>query len=182
MYPFIRLLKEILKCRSAPRLGLADAHVSTHVCWPWDLDPWMELNNGRTLTLFDLGRIPFGHRIGLAAAMQANGWRVTVAGASVRYRKRVRPFDRLDMVTRALGWDERFIYIEQSMWRGAECTSHMLLRLAVIDANGIVGPQRVISAMGSHAPSPALPEWVRAWVEADAERPWPPQREGMDPN
>ena len=24
-------------------------------------------------------------------------------------------------------------------------------------------------------PSPALPDWVQAWIAADAMRPWPPQ-------
>lgn len=55
MYPFVRFAKEALKYRNAPKLGLLETHVSYHRCWPWDLDPWIELNNGRTLTLYDLG-------------------------------------------------------------------------------------------------------------------------------
>ena len=62
MYPFIRMAKELLVFRNAPRLALGDTHISHHICWPWDLDVWMELNNGRTLTLYDLGRIPMAHR------------------------------------------------------------------------------------------------------------------------
>ena len=65
MYPLIRFAKELVKFRNAPKLGPLDAHVSTHMCWPWDLDPWIELNNGRTLTLYDLGRIPLAVRTGL---------------------------------------------------------------------------------------------------------------------
>ncbi|NHX27094.1 thioeseterase, partial [Escherichia coli] len=58
MYPFFRMTKERVKHRSAGALQPGDAHLSHHLCWPWDLDIWNELNNGRTLTLFDLGRLP----------------------------------------------------------------------------------------------------------------------------
>ena len=65
MYPVIRMAKEIVKFRNAPALPITGTHVSQHICWPWDIDLWMELNNGRTLTLFDLGRIPLAIRTGL---------------------------------------------------------------------------------------------------------------------
>ena len=50
MYPWFRMAKELWKFRKT-RLGPFETHVSTHRCWPWDIDPFMELNNGRTLTL-----------------------------------------------------------------------------------------------------------------------------------
>lgn len=176
MYPFFRMAKEIWKFRNAPRLGLFDAHVSTHRIWPWDLDPWRELNNGRTLTLFDLGRIPMSVRMGFDRVAKAKGWGITVAGNSTRYRKRVTVFQKLTQVSRVIGWDGRFGYIEQSFWRGEECTSHMLLRYAFTSKAGLVSPSEVIAALAPEAISPALPEWVQAWADADALRPWPPQR------
>jgi acyl-CoA thioesterase FadM len=177
MYPFIRMAKEIWKFRNAPRLGIFDTHVSTHRIWPWDLDPWRELNNGRTLTLFDLGRIPMSVRMGFDRVAKANGWGITVAGNSTRYRKRVTVFQRVTQVSRVIGWDGRFGYIEQSFWRGDECTSHMLLRYAFTSKAGLVSPTEVIAALAPEAISPALPEWVQAWADADALRPWPPQRQ-----
>ncbi|MFC2966973.1 acyl-CoA thioesterase [Acidimangrovimonas pyrenivorans] len=174
MYPVFRLAKELLVFRKAPSLAVLDTHVSHHVCWPWDIDPWLELNNGRTLTLYDLGRLPFARRAGIGRVMKAKRWGMAVAGASVRYRRRVRAFDRVEMHTRALGWDCRFIYMEQSMWRGGDCTSQALLRLAITDAGGIVAPVKLVEALGAAQESPELPRWVRAWIEAEAERPWPP--------
>jgi len=174
VYPVIRLIKERIKFRGRG-LMLADTHVSHHICWPWDLDPWMELNNGRTLSLYDLGRLPMMIRMGLIPALRANGWGMTVAGASVRYRRRVRPFHRVEMRSRLLGWDTRFLYVEQSMWRDGEALNNILVRLAATDQAGILTPQRLIDAAGHDgAQSPALPNWAAAWVEADAKRPWPP--------
>jgi hypothetical protein len=108
MYPYLRLFKEFLKFRRAAPLAPLDTHVSHHLCWPQDIDPWMELNNGRTLTLFDLGRIPMAMRVGLDRVARARGWGLAVAGASVRYRRRVKMFDRIEMRTRLVGWDGRF--------------------------------------------------------------------------
>ena len=175
MYPILRFAKEMLKFRAAPPLDVLDAHVSTHRCWPWDLDPWIELNNGRTLTLYDLGRLPMAMRTGIIDTMRANRWGITVAGNSVRYRRRIRAFDRFTMVSRSLGWDDRFLYMEQSMWRGGECCNHMLLRAAITSDQGMVAPARLMQAIGRDVESPPLPEWVRAWIAADRQRPWPPE-------
>lgn len=175
MYPFIRMAKEMIVSYRQPPLDMGEVHVSHHICWPWDLDIWMELNNGRTLTLYDLGRIPLAKRSGLIGALARNRWGLTMAGASVMYRKRVRMFDRFEVRSRALGWDDKFIYLEQSMWRGETCTSHILYRSAVTDKNGIVAPSRVLDALGTDAVSPPLPDWVTGWIEADKHRPWPPQ-------
>lgn len=108
--------------------------------------------------------------------MKANGWGLAVAGNTTRYRKRVKMFDRLQMHSRVLGWDQRFIYMEQSMWKGGECTSHILIRSALIGAGraGIVDPSALAKACGLPEASPALPDWVTAWIAADALRPWPP--------
>lgn len=174
MYPFLRMAKELAMSRRAPALGPLDTHVSFHRCWPWDIDFWSELNNGRTLTLYDLGRIGLGQRTGLFAVLRRERWGLTVAGSSVRYRSRVRAFQRVKMRTRLIGWDARFLYIEQGMWRGGTCTSHMLLRAAVTDAAGIVASARVTDALGIDPASPPLPDWVEAWIAAEAQRPWPP--------
>lgn len=175
MYPLIRFAKEMLKYRNAPALEPMGVHVSTHMCWPWDIDPWIELNNGRTLTLYDLGRIPLAKRLGLLPALRDNKWGITVAGNSTRYRRRIRMFDKFTMFSRMVGWDSRFFYMEQTMWKKGECCNQMLLRTAVTSANGIVDPARVIEALGHDIQSPPLPGWVQAWIEADNQRPWPPE-------
>jgi len=176
MYPVIRMAKEAALARRLPPLGLLETHVSHHVCWPWDLDVWWELNNGRTLTLYDLGRIPLTIRLGVPPVLRQRGWGMTVAGSTVRYRRRVRAFQRVEMRSRLLGWDARFLYVEQAMWRGGEALNHVLLRQAVTGPAGIVPPAQLVAALGGPAETPDLPAWVGAWIAADANRPWPPMQ------
>lgn len=176
MYPFLRMFKVMALARRQPALGIFDTHVSHLRCWPWDLDPWIELNNGRTLTLYDLGRLPLSRRTGFERLLREKGWGLTVAGSTTRYRRRVTMFMRLTMHSRCVGWDGRFVYMEQSMWNGEECTSHVLIRSAIVSKSGIVPPAEMAVALGVAPESPALPDWVKAWTQAEATRPWPPER------
>lgn len=178
MYPIMRMVKELVKHRNAEPLPLTGTHVSTHRCWPSDIDLWMELNNGRTLTLFDLGRIPLARRIGLIDTLRKNRWGMTMAGASVRYRRRIRTFEKITMRSRAVYWDDKFVYLEQSMWKqNGECANQALYRAAITDQHGIVSPATLMEALPKQEPTPDVPEWVQNWIDADATRPWPPTKD-----
>jgi acyl-CoA thioesterase FadM len=176
MYPVLRMGWEALLARRLPPLRADATHVSSHVCWPWDIDLWMELNNGRTLTLYDLGRIPLVMRTGLLRVLARHRWGLTVAGSAVRYRRRIRPFDRFTMRSRLIGWDHRFLYAEQSMWRGDTCCGQAVFRLAVTAKTGIVAFPQVVEAFEGGLPKMTLPDWVEAWIAAEDMRPWPPAR------
>lgn len=173
MYPVIRMIKALIKGHRQP-VGFLDTMVSEHIAWPWDIDPWKDLNNGRTLTLFDLGRIALAQGCGLNATLRRKRWGIVVAGNTTRYRRRITMFQRFQMRTRLIGWDGRFVYMEQAMWRGDECCNHVLIRGAVTSRKGIVPPAEVAAEMGHTGPSPELPAWVMHWIAADHERPWPP--------
>lgn len=175
MYPFIRLAKELLRNRTRPNLALGEVHVARLHVMPWDIDPFRELNNGRVLTLMDLGRFGSLQRLGIPRLLQENGWYGAVAGSTVRYRRRITVFQKLELRTRIIGWDDRFIYFEQAFWRGAECCVHAVLRIAVTGGRGIVPTQVIAKAFGFPHESPPMPLWVLQWAAAEQSRPWPPE-------
>ena len=179
MFPFFRLVKELfLAGRQPPLAQLTNTHVSHHICWPQDLDVFFELNNGRALTLYDLGRMAMAQRAGLVAVLRREKWGLTMAGSHVRFRRRIHGFELFEVRSRARCWDDKFVYIEQSMWkRNGECASHVLYRAAVTDRNGIVKPPRVLAALGQDMTSPPVPEWIANWIAAEATRPWPPMQD-----
>lgn len=175
MYPYLRLFGELLSNLRVPRLDLGETHVSMFRIWPWDIDPFFELNNGRVLTLMDLGRFGTLQRLGVPQRLKELGWYGTVAGSTVRYRRRITVFQKLELRTRIVGWDERFIYFEQAIWRRSECCAHAMIRVALTEGKGIVPTSKVAAAFGFPADSPEMPTWVLAWAEAETQRPWPPQ-------
>lgn len=174
MYPFLRLGVEALRTRRASKLPVDGVHVSHHTCLPFDLDPWNELNNGRTLTLYDLGRLPLTMRTGLYPAIRAKGWGLTVAGVAMRYRRRVRVFQRVEMRSALIGRDARFLYAHQAMYREGSALSAGVYRMAVAGPEGIVPTDQVLAAMEVPDWRPPLPEWVEHWIASEAARPWPP--------
>jgi acyl-CoA thioesterase FadM len=176
MYPLLRLALAMAGAVRHGPLAPDAVHVSRHVCLPWDLDPFLELNNGRFLTLFDLGRLPLAQRTGIVRGLRRAGLRFTMAGATVRWRRRVRLFDRFEMRSRAVGRDARFFYIEQTMWRQGECLCAALYRVAVAGPAGIVPTAEVVETLGWRGWDPPLPVWVAAWAETENARPWPPPR------
>lgn len=176
MYPYLRYWRAMASAKSAPKLPLFAPHVSRHICWPWDTDPWRELNNGRTLTLYDLGRVPTAYRMGILDLLGEHGYVMAIAGSTIRYRMRVRAFERVEIVSRLIGWDARFFYYEQSMWKADGCTSHVLLRAAVSKpgVKGIVSPAEIVALRWPDQTSPPLPAWVEGWIASENQRPWPP--------
>lgn len=178
MYPYLRMIWDWQRAKTLPKMAVDATHVSHHRCWPQDIDMWMELNNGRTLTIYDLGRIPMAVRMGLMDALKRERWGLTVAGSVVRYRRRILPFEKFEMRSRGLCWDDKFFYVEQSIWKqNGECANHAVYRTAVTSKTGIVNPARVMQAMGHVGPSPEIPEWVQVWLKAETLRPWPPMQD-----
>ena len=48
-------------------------------------------------------------------------------------------------------------------------------------ALGYQSPADVLDALGHPGlAAPPLPGWVRAWIEADAARPWPPMQDPIE--
>lgn len=174
MYPYFRLMTELLRYRKAPPLAITETHVTTLRILPGDIDPWRELNNGRTLTLYDLGRMPFAARSGFARLLREKRWGLTVAGSVMRYRKRLTIFKKIELRSRVMGTDERFLYIEQSMWLpDGTCANAGVIRSAVIANRKMVPMDEVRTALGIED-MPALPDWAAALFAAESARPWPP--------
>ncbi len=180
MYPFARLTYQILKYRKRP-LDPWDTHVSRHIVLPWDLDFMRELNNGLTLTLYDAGRIPFVVRSGVWDAFSTADLSLTIAGSSLRYRKRLTLFQSIEQRTRIAGWDNRFIYFDQTFWTDPEtCAGQGAFRAAVVRKGKMVDIEAVVIPLIDRHEirerRPVLPDWMAAWAEAEALRPWPPER------
>jgi hypothetical protein len=119
--------------------------------------------------------------VGLIGALKRNRWGLAIAGASVRYRRRITMFERIEMRSRLLSWDDKFVYVEQSMWKASgDCANHILLRAAITGRKGIIAPDRAVAEMDQDMTAPPLPDWATAWIAADATRPWPPMQDAQE--
>ncbi|MDA0107087.1 acyl-CoA thioesterase [Vibrio sp. La 4.2.2] len=174
MYPFFRLAKTIIQSKKQPTLSYTQQDEIQFRCHPWDIDLFLELNNGRILTLYDLGRTALSVKCGLMSTLKKERWGLVVAGSSVRYRKRIHMFDKITMKTQCVATDDKWFYLEQSMWVKGEPCSSVLIRAGVTSKQGIVAPLDVVDAAGVSPADNETPQWVQEWVDSEQHRPWPP--------
>ncbi|MCF8347416.1 MAG: thioesterase family protein [Bacteroidales bacterium] len=174
MYPYLRLTRTLLKSRFKSPLKITDVSVLPMRVCIVDIDPFWELNNGRHLTMMDFGRFEMALRLGLLKVVKEKHWGLAVAGSSVRYRHRLKLFQRYDLITQIVGADDKWIYFHQQTLRKGKIHSAALIRTGVTSKNGLVKTSEVMKALNIDIALTALPEWVTAWSEADELRPWNP--------
>lgn len=150
-----------------PKLDLADISMLRFRVWPLDLDWNLHLTNSRYLSLMDLGRVDQILRTGLWRRMRRGGFGVVLGGAAMRFRRPLAPFERFSLTTRLLGWDERWIYMEQVFrgTRGVACVA--VLRAAFVKDKKLVSPAGVLGDEAFKLPSD-LPDWVTQWTDVEA--------------
>jgi len=173
MYPYLRSARVLLAARFGHRLEFDGESVITLRIGLGDIDIFPEVNNGRHLTLMDMGRFDLAARSGFWKTIHREGWGLTVGGASVRFRHRVPPLSKVRLRTRVVGRDDRWFYFHQKIERDSRLCSAALVRAGITSKDGLVPVDRVLEATGRAGWAPELPDWVQAWIDAEGLRPWP---------
>lgn len=139
-------------------------------CWPNDLDLNIHMNNGRYLTIMDLGRIHMMVRAGIVPQMIQKKWQPVISAATIRFRRPLGPFERFTLDTRVIGWDEKWIYIEQRFISAeGRAKAIGMVKSAFTDADGIIPPEKffALAPDGTFSrpvpPSPPIPDYALDW-------------------
>lgn len=164
----VRLIKTLVLALMARRIGLLDRSSVTYRVWPNDLDFNLHMNNGRYLTLMDLGRTDLMIRSGFARVALARRWMPVLAGATIRYRRSLAPFQRFRLDSRLVGWDDRWLYLEQRFetMDGRPAASAMV-RAVFLGGGRTIPTAEVVAAAGIAPQSPVLPPDFAAWIASE---------------
>lgn len=76
----------------------------------------------------------------------------------------MKPFQSFRLNTRLLFWDDRWLYLEQTITTAdgtIACTA--LVKTVFIHSGARVSPAETVAAAGFTAPSPSAPAWVALW-------------------
>ncbi|MEM7303044.1 MAG: acyl-CoA thioesterase [Pseudomonadota bacterium] len=175
MYPFGRLIWQMIIAAQQPKLEAWEEHTSYHYCMPWDVDMFGEMNNGRVLTFTDLGRFPLALRGGLIGVILRKKWQLSMAGATVRWQRRILPFRRYTMKSSAIGCDEKFVYLHHTIWRNEMCHASILYRACARKGRERIPIEEFLAEIRITEEVPALPAWVENWRKCEDTRSWPPE-------
>ena len=125
---------------------------------PNDLDVYGHVNNGRYLTMMDLGRVDMMIRTGLWKLSRKHGWNPLVSRVSIDYKKPLGLMEKFHMRTRIVGWDEKRFFIEQIFENDGTVYARAVVKGLFRGREGSISSEIVLSALGyAGTRSPALP-------------------------
>lgn len=136
---------------------------------PTDLDFNMHMNNGRYFTIMDLGRLDFLLRSGFAKAVHEFKSVPILAASQIRYRFPLNPFQKYTLETQILGWDDKWLFIEQRFIRDRKIAAIALLKACFWNNQNqsTVPTYHVLSNAGWTGESPQLPVYLHDWQRAE---------------
>lgn len=166
----LRLIKIALIALFSRRRKLLDTSVIRLRVWPNDLDLNVHMNNGRYLSLMDLGRVDVMFHSGAFALWFKKGWQPLVAWSCCRHFRPLNLLQRFEIRTRILGWDEKWIYFEQRFTRGQTLHALAVVKALMAGNERLVSTAELFDAAGHvQRQSPPLPAWVLTWLRAERE-------------
>ena len=128
-----------------------------------DLDSNLHMNNGRYFSIADFGRFDLGLRSGLWWPALRRGWQPVAGDADARFSRSLQPFQRYELQSRLLGWDEKWFFSEHRFVRDDRVCALVVVRYVLLSKQGPVPPAKVIALAGHRLESPALPNWLLQW-------------------
>lgn len=158
-----------IRAMRRPRIGLLDESRVRMRVRLTDCDLNLHVNNGRYLSLMDIGRIDLVARAGAMRVFRRQRWNPVAAGATIRFRRELRLGARYDLVTRCVGWHDTWWFFEQRFEReDGSLAARAYAKVTVLDRRGTRVPAaRVVEALGLDPESPELPESLVAWQATD---------------
>lgn len=136
---------------------------------PTDLDILRHMNNGRYLSLFDLGRWDLLIRTGLFDAMKDHGWYAVVSSETVTFRKSLQLWQRFDIESRFIGHDEKAVFMEHRVVIDGEVYARVIVRARMLRrSGGAVSHEELFAAVGQPGGVPDIDDWIHDWSAASA--------------
>lgn len=159
------------RARIEPPFGISRL---TFRVWPTDLDVNRHMNNGRYLTIADLGRTDLLLQTGLWRAVLKEGLLPMLSGSAIRYRRELRPFQSFTLESRIVCWrattfvmEHRFITTSSS---GEVTTAAVALVRGGLYSRRerqFVPAERLVRLVGYEGDSPEFDQDIEAFLSVE---------------
>lgn len=172
---WVRLLWLLLTARRRGHLSLPrESSMLDFRVWPHDLDLSFHLNNGRYLTLMDLGRLDAMVLSGLWREVLRHKWTPIASAITIRFQRELRLFQKFRLDTKLLCWDANLVVMEQIFVidggpRDGQVAARALFKGGLYDRKErkFIEIARLMSLLGVSETSPPATAEVEAFLHAD---------------
>lgn len=122
---------------------------------PFDLDLNFHMNNGRYLTIMDLGRFDLLLKSKTFWPLTGQGYYPVVSSEAIRFRKSLKVFASFDLVTTLEAWDEKDFYISQKFVQRGQVVAEGMIKGRFLQRGrrGSVPNAELFEAIGAAYPS-----------------------------
>lgn len=145
------LLRGIL---ARPRQAPLDVIETPFRVLPTDLDVNLHMNNGRYVTLMDLGRMDYLARTGMMGLWWRKRWAPVVGASFMVYRRPLGAFQRYVLRTRLSSWDEKWLYLVQDFVADGKVVARGYVRGLLRHGRRSVPPQEILDEIGMRIDAP----------------------------
>jgi len=167
---YLRLLWLLWRLRGVERRGLLEESRLCFRVLPNDCDINLHMNNGRYLSFMDLGRMHLTAQAGLLREAWSRRWMPVLAAAEIAFIRSLEPFDRFELVTRLLSWDDKYVYLEQCFERDGELCAHAYVKGLFLGRGGRVPNADLVKLAGHEGGPPPMPESLQRWADFTASK------------
>jgi acyl-CoA thioesterase FadM len=94
-----------------------------------------------------------------------NAWVPVTTAETTTYRRSVKAFDKVRLVTRLLHWNDRRFYLEHTFYVKNQMCAQTYVEGLVRGPGGHLKPGEVFRVLGVAMDSPPLPEKLQGWID-----------------
>lgn len=165
---FFRTIFHLFRSRFGYRLGHFDIARTNFITLPTDQDILRHMNNGVYLSIMDVARFDMLQRSGVWKIFKEQGWYPVVVSETISFRKSLTLWQKFQVESRILGFDEKAVYVEQRFVRPdadgqPEIYAQGFIRGRFLKrTGGVVSIEELLTTIGT-PPGDPVPDWLLNW-------------------
>lgn len=167
---FFRLIRIIIHALYRPKLHFLDRSIVTFRVWPFDLDINSHMTNSRYLSVMDLGRTDLLIRTGLGKLTWKKKWASVLGSATIRWRRSLKLFQKFDLHTHVVGWDNKWFYLDQKIVCDGHVVAHAIMKAIFVKKGGSIMASELVTMLTNDkeiSQSPPLPKAILHWNKSE---------------
>lgn len=153
---YLRLLMILLSSKWRSAMLPLDTSVITLRVLLNDLDLNRHMNNGRFLTIMDLGRMDLLKRTGTLNLAIENRWMPIVGTATINFQRPLKLWQKYELHSRICSWDEKWIYLEQTFYSNDKMIAQGKIKGLLRGKDGNIPPQHIVDQLHPGVTSPEV--------------------------
>ncbi|MGN6670342.1 MAG: thioesterase family protein [Candidatus Nucleicultricaceae bacterium] len=148
---------------------LQDSKVCFRI-YPHDLDYNRHMTNSRYHSLSDLARIDGLIRSGLGKFLVKNGYGTVLGSSYIRFRRGLKLFQKLDLRTRFVGYDDKWFYMEHHFESGDQLIACSIVKATFTKGGKSMRTEDVFKQFipdHEYKKYATVPSYIHDWIQME---------------